>query len=193
MPPYLGAIFCLVPAIQQFLFNPSAYLVFSRGLFAYSFDGVLPKWFANVNSRTKGPLNAIVTSVIVSFILFVIVELPSSSSYAFLFSSVFTWVTTILPTFFVAVAAIVLFKRRPQLNELSPIKGVKLVIAGIVSIIFIFIITYLCLTNPVYGANSPIGIYTAIGVVVAIALVYIVSRVRRGRMLDLSFKEIPPA
>jgi amino acid transporter len=193
MPPYIGAIYCLVPAIQQFLFNPSAYLVFSRGLFAYSFDGVLPKWFANVNSRTKGPLNAIVTSVIVSFILFVIVELPSSSSYAFLFSSVFTWVTTILPTFFVALSAILLFKLRPQLNELSPIKGIKLVIPGVISIVFIFIITYLCLTNPIYGANSPIGIYTAIGVVIAIGCVYLVSRIRKGRLLELSFKEIPPA
>ena len=193
MPPYIGAVYCLVPAIQQFLFNPSAYLVFSRGLFAYSFDGVLPKWFANVNSRTKGPLNAIITSVIISFILFVIVELPSSSSYAFLFSSVFTWVTTILPTLFVAISAILLFKLHPQLNALSPIKGLKLAIPGVISIIFIFIITYLCLTNPIYGANSPIGIYTAIGVVVAIALVYVVSRMRRGRLLDLSFKEIPPA
>ena len=193
MPPYLGAIFCIMPAIQQFLFNPSAYLVFSRGLFAYSFDGVLPKWFANVNSKTHGPLNAIVTAVVVSFILFVIVELPASSPYAFLFSSVFTWVTTILPTLFVAISAILLFKIRPQLNELSPIKGIKLVIPGIISIIFILIITYLCLTNPIYGANSPIGIYTAVGVVVVIALVYLVSRIRRGRLLELSFKEIPPA
>jgi amino acid transporter len=193
MPPWLGAIYTLIPAIQQILFIPSAYLVFSRGLFAYSFDGVLPKWFANVNSKTHGPLNAIVTSVIVSFILFIIVELPASSSYAFLFSSVFTWITTILPTLFVALAAILLFKLRPQLNELSPIKGIKLVIPGIISIIFIFIITYLCLTNPIYGANSPIGIYTAVGVVVVIGLVYLVSRIRRGRLLELSFKEIPPA
>jgi len=193
MPPVLGAIYCLMPAIQQVLFIPSAYLVFSRGLFAYSFDGVLPKWFASVNSKTKGPLNSIVTSVVISFILFVIVELPSSSSYAFLFSSVFTWVTTILPTLFVAISAILLYKLRPALNELSPIKGIKLVIPGIISIIFILLITYLCLTNPIYGANSPIGIYTAIGVVVVIGLVYLVSRIRRGRLLELSFKEIPPA
>jgi membrane protease YdiL (CAAX protease family) len=86
-----------------------------------------------------------------------------------------------------------LYKLRPQLHELSPIKGIKLVIPGIVTIIFTFVITYLCLTNPVYGANSPIGIYTAIGVVVAIALVYLVGRIRKGRLLELSFKEIPPA
>jgi len=193
MPPYLGAVYTLVPAIQQILFIPSAYLVFSRGLFAYSFDGVLPKWFANVNSKTHSPLNAIITSVIISFILFIIVELPASSAYAFLFSSVFTWVTTLLPTLFVAISAILLFKLRPQLNELSPIKGIKLVIPGIISIIFIFIITYLCLTNPIYGANSPIAIYTAIGLVIAIGLIYLISRVRKGRLLELSFKEIPPA
>jgi hypothetical protein len=79
------------------------------------------------------------------------------------------------------------------LGELSPIKGIKLVIPGIISIIFILVITYLCLTNPIYGANSPIGIYTAVGVVVVIALVYLASRIRRGRLLELSFKEIPPA
>jgi amino acid transporter len=193
MPPWLGALYALMPAIQSILFIPSAYLVFSRAVFAYSFDGVLPKWFANVNSRTKGPLNAIVTACVISLIFFVIISLPASASYAFLLSSVYVWVTAILPTFFVALSAILLFKLRPQLHELSPLKGVKLAIPAIVSIIFIAIITYLCLTNPIYGANSPLGIYIAVGVVVAIGLVYLVSRIRRGRLLELSFKEIPPA
>ena len=193
MPPWLGAIYNLMPAIQSILFIPSAYLVFSRGLFAYSFDGVLPKWFANVNSKTKGPLNAIVTACIISIIFFIIISSPASATYAFLFSSVYIWVTAILPTFFVAISALLLFKLKPQLHELSPMKGIKLAIPAIVSIVFIAIIVDLTLTNPIYAANSPLGIYTAIGVVVAIGLVYLVSRIRRGRLLELSFKEIPPA
>ena len=92
-----------------------------------------------------------------------------------------------------ALSALLLFKLRPQLHELSPLKGVKLAIPAIVSMIFIVIITYLCLTNPIYGANSPLGIYIAVGMVVVIGLVYLVSRIKRGRLLELSFKEIPPA
>ena len=190
--PVFGVVIFLAGIIQLFMFICSAYLFMSRGLFAYSFDRLISDWFTKVSDRTHGPLNSIIASTIITVILFVVVNIPASATYVYLFSSVATWWQAIFPGFFVGLVALVVCVRRPQLYKALPIKGWKLAGLGLSTMFFTLLQTYLLLTNSVYGANTPIGIELVAGAVVVFIVIYLYAWLRRGPSLRLAFKEIPP-
>jgi hypothetical protein len=85
-----------------------------------------------------------------------------------------------------------LIKLKPRLYAMSPIKGVKLVLLGLVEMFFMVTLVYLLLTVPIYGGNTLIGEELAAGLVVAYVAIFLAARLRRGPSLMLAFKEIPP-
>lgn len=191
--PALGAFILVMAILQQFLYIPGVYLYVSRGLFAYSFDGLLPQWFAKVSPRTHGPVNAVLTSIVAALIFFVIVNIPQTASYIYLVGSIYTWISSLIPTFMVGLSIVAIVKYKPNLLGLSPIKGIRLVALGVLTMFMMLAIVYAMLTDSVYGANSPFSIALGIGIVVVIALVYIAAKIRGGPLLSLAFKEVPPA
>jgi APA family basic amino acid/polyamine antiporter len=187
------ALLIIIPALLGLeMFVPTAYIYFSRGLFSYSFDKVLPLSFSSVSARTHSPVNAILTGTAISVVFFVVVSLPLTSPYVYLLSSVTTWWVAILPLFFVGLCATIVSWVKPDLHALLPIRGTALKVIGIMVMIMTLLLAYLMLTNSVYGANSPLGIEIVIGTATILILVYVVARLRRGPMLSLAFKELPP-
>jgi amino acid transporter len=190
--PILAVIIIIAGLLQLIIYIPSAYIFMSRGLFAYSFDGVLPKFFGKVSDRTHGSVNSVVASTLIAVFLFAIINIPASATYAYLFGSVATWWTTIFPTFFVGLSATLLPKIKSHLHQYAPIKGVKLSALGILMMAFMGLLVYIMLTNSVYGANTPIGIGLMIGLFIILVAVYGASWLRKGSTLKLAFQEIPP-
>jgi len=190
--PILAIIIIMAGFLQLIIYIPSAYIFMSRGLFAYSFDGVLPRFFGKVSDRTHGPVNSVIASTVIAVLLFAVINIPASATYAYLFGSVATWWTAIFPTFFVGLSATLLSRLKPALHRYAPIKGVKLGVLGILVMVFMGILVFLMLTNSVYGANTPIGIGLMMGLLVALIVVYAVSWARKGSALKLAFQEIPP-
>ena len=189
--PPLGVIIIASSLLAE-IYIPAAYLYLSRGLFAYSFDRILPQWFAKVSDRTNGPTNAVAASTIIALIFFIIINIPQSASYLYLVSSVATWVAAIIPGCFVGLSAALLIKLRPKLHSLSPIKGAKLITLGAAEMFFMLLLTYLMLTNPVYGGNTPLAIYLAVALIIIFVAIFVIARLKRGPSLMLAFKEIPP-
>jgi APA family basic amino acid/polyamine antiporter len=187
------ASFIIISGIFATFWNCCAiYLVYSRGLFAYSFDGILPKWFAEVSSRTHGPAHAVLTAIIISIVFNIIASIPLTATTFYTFITVYAWVGALLPTIPVAISAIFLYKLRPNLYAMSPLKREALTVLGVLDIILPAVTAYYALTVPTYGANSPFAIELCIGYIVIIALIFIVARIWRGPDLALVWKEIPP-
>ena len=186
------AVVIIASSLFANIYIPATLLFMSRGLFAYSFDGILPSWFAKVSDRTHGPTNSVAAATIIALVFFIIINIPQSATYLYLFSSVATWVTAIIPTFFVGLSAALLIKLKPRFHAMSPIKGAKLVLLGVAEMFFMAVLVYLLLANPVYGGNTPIGEELALGLIIAYVLIFAIARLRRGPSLMLAFKEIPP-
>jgi len=189
--PVLGALIGLATIASLFIFMPNAYIWVSRCLFAYSFDRVLPSWFANVSEKTHGPLNATVTAVIIAGAFFIILEIPQSSTYAYLFASVVTLLIAIFICI-VSIAMMLLPKLKPQIYERSPTRGAVLYASSAVTLIGWLIIAYLLLSNSIYGANTPIAIGVVVGLVVILCIIFGVAKLKRGPDFSLAFKELPP-
>jgi amino acid transporter len=186
------AVIIIASTMFAEIYIPATYLFMSRGLFAYSFDRILPQWFAKVSERTHGPTNAVLAATATALVFFAIINIPQSATYLYLFSSVATWITAIIPAFFVGLSAAVLFKLRPNLHGMSPIKGGKLIFLGLAEMFFMALLVYLMLTNPIYGGNTPIGEELAAALIIIYILIFVIARLRRGPSLMLAFKEIPP-
>jgi basic amino acid/polyamine antiporter, APA family len=190
--PIVGIIITSVTIVQLFIYMPAVFITASRSLFAYSFDKLAPSWFGKVSERTNSPTNAILASVAVALVLFVAISIPLSAPYIFLLTTVPAWWWSIFPGVLIGFAAILLPKLHPNFHSLSPIKGLKLQLIGLVGIAFMLLLVYLELTNAVFGANRPFAIELVIGIAVAVVAIYVVRRIQVGKTLDLVFKEIPP-
>jgi APA family basic amino acid/polyamine antiporter len=190
--PIVALVIIVSSLLGLEMFVPTAYIYFSRGIFSYSFDKILPMFFSSVSNRTHSPVNAILAGTTLSVIFFVIVNLPLTSPYIYLLSSVTTWWVAIFPLFFVGLAAVMVSRVKPNIYSMLPIKGLALKAIGIIVMIMTTLLAYLMLTNSVYGANSPLGIEIVLGTTFALILVYVIARLRQGPILSLAFKELPP-
>ena len=174
---------CITPFL---IFKASACLYMSRGLFAYSFDRLIPEWFAKVSDRTHSPINALAGSIIVMSGFFVLVIMPESASYVYLFSSVAT-VAYLFPMVCLGLSAIAIVLRRRQLYESLPIKGWKLAGLGVLAVLFSRLAEYYLMTVSTFGANTPIGLGVQFGAWAVFAIIYLYARLRRGDILKLAF------
>ena len=173
---------------------PGQILNGSRNIFAYSLDGLLPKWFKQVNPRFSTPVNSLLTMGIASIIALGI--------YVFtdLFSTLVGIFGFILSFIVISIAAAVLPYRLKDVFETSAVNqriaGVPVItIIGILSVIAQGFMAWVFLRDPSAGLNgNPEMIWFNVIVFLSGLVVYYVAKFiqrSRGVNVDLSFKQVP--
>jgi len=161
-------------------------IVFSRYVFALSFDRVLPAKFSEVN-KYGSPIYAHLLDLILTLSL---LSIPVFSTAA----ATSLYGATILGALYFLVVSIasIFYGVKNKIRILS--------IAGIISAIYFAFLTYEAGINPVFGFTSTVdgipiteifvGLVIVTGIVVYLLSKYINSK--KGIDISMSFKEIPP-
>jgi APA family basic amino acid/polyamine antiporter len=181
--------------LWAYMMIPAATIVWSRYVFAWSFDRVTPMRFGDVSERTRSPAWAILASIIVVWFGFIgsVINLALVGTVYYI--SLYVW------TAIVGIAGILLARRRKEIYQKSPIKGKALGVqkvtwTGIVTAIyFIISIPLLFLYPSVLIPQAPIGAVITLAALLVAALVYFRSkRKNKAQGIDVEkiFKEIPP-
>jgi basic amino acid/polyamine antiporter, APA family len=168
----------------------------TRALFAWSFDGLLPRRVADVNERTGVPIAAI-TITFVGIVAATIWAVWSSSFNTVLAT---TTLMLIVPMIFVGLSATLLPFTKPDLWQASPISGRFLGIpvmsligaVGLAASIFIFTIfwVYTKLGLPAQHTLIALIVLVIVGIVGYYGALAI--QRRRGIDISLNYAEIPP-
>lgn len=170
---------------------------FSRLLFAWSFDGVIPTWLSEVNERTHAPVRAIGASVALSLVALVLLltveEYLTFLAYTVLLALVF-WAS-------MALAGILLPFRQRDVYLSGPARwevgGIPVVtIAGVLLLAFVIFEAVMVFLHPGLGIadrGQAIAVSLAVmGVGGALFLAAYLAKRSRGQDLMLVFREIPP-
>jgi APA family basic amino acid/polyamine antiporter len=168
----------------------------TRMLFAYAFDGMLPKVFA---STTRG--GAPWVSVIVSGAGSIAILVWATGSGSFFKALSYATLIQLIAMGLVGLSAAVVAYRKPELYRASSsqirVAGIPLTtIAGCGSIVTAVFLWIVFLSEPKLGIADHSGFFVwAIGTVVAGALFYGVAySIRKGQGVNVNraFAEIPP-
>jgi APA family basic amino acid/polyamine antiporter len=173
-------------------------LIVTRNLFAWSFDRLIPEWFARVNDRTHSPVNATIITAVLILIMLVITLTTAFWSYLVNLAGIGALVTII-----VSVAAIIFPYRRKDIFEKAPalvqarVLGLPVLSwSGIFTLITQIVVVVICFTVPaVGGAVTWVSILSSLSVfVLAVPLYGIIYAINKNRGLDpkLAFTELPP-
>ncbi|NON61268.1 APC family permease [Acidianus sp. RZ1] len=161
-------------------------IVFSRYIFAFSFDRLFPSIFAKLN-KASSPIYAHLLDLLVTlgFLAIPIISVSGAESlYAYT-------PLAVAYLFLVSLTGIKVGKHD---------KDTKIIISGVISAIFMLFLGYESFTNPYFGVISSTGI-NMIGTGYIISLVglgvitYILAKIVRreqGIDIDVVYKEIPP-
>jgi basic amino acid/polyamine antiporter, APA family len=196
--PIIGVIAILGFTIALMVWLPQTLLLVSRNMFAWSFDGVVPERLSKVDPRSRSPIYAIGTMLVLS--------VASTAIYSFTdwFSSLSALLGLTLPLVVTAIAGLLLPYRQPALVEGSPfsrrIAGIPLLtlVGGLALLGFLGTVAIL-LWDTGSGASlseDPDKLLLAVGVFVAAVIVWFVARAvrrRQGIDLDLAYRELPVA
>ncbi len=174
-------------------------LLSTRFVFAWAFDSVIPRRFADVSATTGTPIfTAIILWIVAEVAL--LVELFESSSVGVYLSAAlgvvaFPIIGCIAAMFFPRLRK-AMYESAPQVTRYK-IGGIPLlVIAGVIGFIGFGLITVLTIAYPQAGSPVTASNASFMGSMFVLgALIYFVSRAvrkRNGVDLSLSFKEIPP-
>jgi APA family basic amino acid/polyamine antiporter len=191
----------LISLLLLGLLVPGAFINFAmcqRALFAWSFDGLLPRRVASVSERTHTPVTAIVMVGLLS------VACAAYSIYAsnFLQLLAVTAALLFLPMFVTGLCGLALPSRRPELFAGSPadwtwrgIPVLKVASTGcvIVSLVFICLLAWF---HTELGIKNALVVPALIPASFLIAWIwYMIARAAqrsRGVDLDLVYRTIPP-
>ena len=203
--PNIGmVILTLVGMISWlYLLAMSYYLIATRNMFAWSFDGVIPTWFSEVNTKYHTPIRSVITITIVAVfgIAFYDLIFPLAFSYS-------NFTTGYNTAWLVACASAAVFPFiRKETFEAQPtyvkrrIAGVPtMTIFGVLGALSVIAMDIFVALNPSYAgipANLSNISLVLLGVVFVIGVVFfwVARAMQKSRGLDLSlvFKEIPPS
>ena len=170
---------------------------FSRVLFAWSFDGVMPKTMAEVNPRTHTPVKAILASAVLTLIALVLLlqfeQFLTFLAYTVILALVF-WGST-------ALAGILLPYRQRDVYASSSArwsvgKIPVITIAGVILLAFVIFEFVAFFTWPGLGVENRGQAVVVVAAVIALgAAIFGLSYLRhrsRGQDLMLVYREIPP-
>ena len=170
---------------------------FSRVLFAWSLDGVLPSALADVNERTHAPVKAILVSLALSLVaLWLVVNLAefvTFLAYTVLLALIF-WVS-------MAIAGVIFPFARKEMYNASParwtIGGVPVVtLAGLVLLLFVIFEFVVVFSFAGLGVADPAqAVVVTLAVLGSGLLIFAASWfIRRSRGIDPGhvYREIPP-
>jgi amino acid transporter len=189
---YVGLVMWVLVTIIGLFF------LLTRTIFAWSFDGVVPRLFSNVNERFHSPT----WSVILIGVLFEVGIIASSQIgplgllvdlglFLFLSYSVNTLASALMPWLKPD-----LFKSSPKIVNLKLGPVPLITLTGGITTIFFWAISYGIATNPaIAGAVTPLTGESILLVVIVGAAIYFVAKFYRkskGQDLSLVYKEIPP-
>lgn len=187
-------------------FYPAVYInivAVVRSLFAYAFDGVLPRAVADVNERTHTPIIAILITTVIG--------IASAAFFSYASASFFTIFSVAIflsfgPSISSAVAGLVLSfsSRHEDLRRTTPasmrVGGILLLPIASVGTLAVAAFAFILLMTHEGVLTGNVAMWKVIlgtvGVPIAFAIFYFIARaVRRaqGFDLDLVYTEIPPA
>jgi len=199
MPPWAFEFFAFAALLGGVIVYCAGVLVVSRCLFAWSFDRLLPSFFAHVSDRNKVPTTALATALI--FTLFLLVLEVNANIWTYIGASYFMVMISI---FIVCFAGLVFPYVRKDMFEQMPLKarigGIPVLsIVSLLSLVFMVWTGTSYFTNPAYmtsfGITQTMIVCTVLIYAVGIAI-YFISRAynkRRGIDLAMAFRQIPPA
>jgi amino acid transporter len=196
-----NSIYAVIVTVCYILFWPLicyiAFLQPARVIFAYAFDGILPKGLTKV-SRRGAPYVAVIVTVVAS-ILALLWAIRASSFFQVL---VYATLIQLVAMALVGLAAIVVPWRRPELYRASTsqrtLLGMPAVsVAGAGAVATCVFIWVLYLTHRTEFGLTDLGRMAAIlgGTIVLAAIFYVgVLAFRRSQGVDLTrtYAEIPP-
>jgi amino acid transporter len=204
----LTLIIALGGVVGLMMFVPWGIMIFSRYLFAMSFDRVLPEFVSNVNERLHTPVNAIALATFFSLVLMYIFQFLSTIPYAV------GWIFYIgiganellqVSVFISAIAlALLPYIRRQLYEQAFPFKrkiaGIPVATwSGLLTLGIVVYSQYVWFLSPpwsqmIYGGFPEIA-YLCLGFGILLVLIYFAVNIyRKHQAIDLSlvFKEIPP-
>ncbi|MDR3574377.1 MAG: APC family permease [Anaerolineaceae bacterium] len=174
--------------------TPNIIAFVTRSILAYSFDRMAPESMGAVSEKTHTPVRAIIFTAVMGLVAIVVILVWQSAS---LLSSMMAQLFAYLV---LSVAAIIFPYKLPKLwktqTSARKLFGLPLLtITGVISVLFIALMSYYFGFYPIFGANTPLSLI-AVGVTIVIsALYYYIYRAYQkshGVDVDLAFKEIPP-
>jgi APA family basic amino acid/polyamine antiporter len=181
--------------LWSYFWLPSAMLIATRAMFAWSFDRLVPEKLSEVHPRWNSPWVAVlvVATIAESFLILyhigVFKFLTPALAYYFVF-----WLVSLCGVVFPFLG------KTKALYEASAVNwrvlGIPVMsICGVFGLFYFTIGLYLMLTNDLLFLNSPQQLLTT-GLQFAIPLVIFVAareyRRRQGVPIDAAFREIPP-
>jgi APA family basic amino acid/polyamine antiporter len=203
--PNIGIVMLTLVGMISWLYllAMSYYLIATRNMFAWSFDGVIPTWFSEINTKYHTPVRSVITITIIAVLGIAFYELifPLAFSYS-------NFTTGYNTAWLVACASAAAFPFvKHDTFEAQPtyvkkrIAGVPaMTIFGILGALSTIAMDVFVVLNPSYAgipanlSNISLGILVLIFV---IGLIFFVAAkaIQKSRGLDLSlvFKEIPPS
>jgi APA family basic amino acid/polyamine antiporter len=191
-------VFLIVAAglvLWSYFWLPSAMLIATRAMFAWSFDRLVPEKLSEVHPRYHSPWIAVIVVALIAEAFLILYHV-----------GVFQFLTPALAyyvVFWLVSLCGLLFPFLPRTRALLETSNVDwhilgipvMAICGAVGLIYFSIGLYLMLTNDLLFLNSPQQLVTT-ALQFAIPLgIYLVARAyrkRQGLPIDAAFREIPP-
>jgi len=173
-------------------------LIASRSIFAWSFDRIIPTKFSEISARFRSPTYAVLLIAAINVVALVVYTYASSTFTALVSGSYLGFVLMFL---IVIIAGIVFPFAKKEFYDKSPadkkIGGVPLItIVGVIAAALYVLLAYFFVSDPLYGANSPIVYETIVLSIVVPAAIFVVAysyrKNRQGINILDAFKQIPP-
>lgn len=197
---FLNAIFAMGWMAWGIATTAILFLMLTRLLFAWSFDRLIPSFFANINERFHTPVNATIFIIVLGEIfLYVFLQVAAAYAVYLTYGMTFTWIATAF--LLVSIAAIVFPYKSKELYKSSVAKGFEIggvpliSIMGGISTAIILMLIYFFLTVSSLGVNTPSILTLWGGTILAAALLYpaiLLIRKKQGIDLKMAFTAIPP-
>jgi amino acid transporter len=170
----------------------------TRTIFAFSFDGLLPKRLSEVEERTKTPWWAIVITLVLTELVFLWSLQIGNLFQVLVYATLIQLVSMVL----VALCAAIIPWRKPELFRAGGTQrrlfGVPVItIAGVGAILSAILVYCLFFVwSAQFGLENKLNfLYYLVGTIAAGVIFYNVARLvqrRRGHRVELAFAEIPP-
>jgi amino acid transporter len=201
---YAGVIIKSIPlfllvavglVLWSYFWIPSAMMISTRAMFAWSFDRLAPQKLSTVHRRFNSPWVAVLVVAVIGELFLILYH-----------EGVFTFLTPALAYYFVfwlvSLAGLVfpyLKKTRP-IWENSPanwrLLGIPVMsVCGAFGLLYFSIALYFMLTNDLLFLNGSQQLWTTFGqFAIPLVLFFVIRAVRKaqGVPIDATFREIPP-
>lgn len=191
-------IFLLVAVglvLWSYFWIPSAMMISTRAMFAWSFDRLAPEKLSAVHRRYNSPWVAVLVVAVIGETFLILY-----------YKNVFTFLTPALAYYFVfwlvSLAGLLFpyLKRTKPIWENSPVNwriaGVPVMtLCGAVGLFYFTVALWFMLTNDLLFLNGPKQLWTTFGQFAVPFVLFFVARAirrRQGVPIDATFKEIPP-